>query len=88
MGGVGGRPVGKLVTSKRRTFVQRPEKKKGAAPPPPIQIRRNSIPDRGSCSCKGSPSSAVSEEPPGGQPGRGGLSAGIDLGEVGPSRAI
>lgn len=35
MGGVGGRPVGKLVTSKRRTFVQRPEKKKGAAPPPP-----------------------------------------------------
>ena len=86
MGGVGGRHVGKLVTTKRRIFVQRPEKKRRS--PPPIQIRRNSIPDRGSCSCKGSPSSAVSEEPPGGQPGRRGLSAGIDLGEVGSSRAI
>lgn len=34
MGGVGGRPVGKLVTSKRRIFVQRPEKKKESPPPP------------------------------------------------------
>lgn len=42
MGGVGGRPVGKLVTSKRRIFVQRPEKKKESPPPHPDQEKQHS----------------------------------------------
>ena len=49
MVGAGGRRAGKMVTSKKRVLVQRPGRRGAHL----IQIRRNSSPDRGHCTCKG-----------------------------------